>query len=164
MTEPNSEHMSTFSGSVWELVAYLCRLLLGVVFISAGLPKFAHPSHFLEAVFAYDLVGPILGVLLASTLPAVEVVVGFCLVLGFYSRAALLCSSVLLIFFGIAWGTVVARGLEISCGCFPLRSGSPNSVNHSLEIIVLVSISLALLFRESRRGWAREASVVSSLS
>jgi uncharacterized membrane protein YphA (DoxX/SURF4 family) len=99
-------------------IGTVARLVTGAVWIVAGALKLPDPIGSARAVRAYDLlpesVVPTVGVLL----PAVEVVVGACLVLGLLTRASAVLSTALFVVFIAGIASAWARGLEIDCGCF----------------------------------------------
>lgn len=94
------------------------RLALGCLFIYGSLPKIRQPYDFLSSVYSYELVGPKLGMLVAMTLPYLELLVGICLVGGIFVGGALLVSAGMAALFTFILSSVLYRGLEISCGCF----------------------------------------------
>ena len=99
----------------WGLPA---RLLVGGVWIAAGLIKLPDPAGSVRAVRAYDLLPESVVPPVGHTLPILEVVVGMCLVLGLFTRAASVVSAVLFVAFIIGIASAWARGLQIECGCF----------------------------------------------
>lgn len=94
------------------------RLLLGVLLIWAGTVKAMDLELTARSMMNYDLVPEPAVNILALLLPAVELIVGACLILGLFMDGALLMATVL---YGVFWLAVVsalARGLDIDCGCF----------------------------------------------
>lgn len=105
-----------------RLVALL-RIGLGVLFIMAALPKLQDPAAFAESVSNYHLLGDTPGRVLALVLPAVELLAGVALLLGvMHAGAAALVLGMMVMFTG-AVGIALARGLDISCGCFDTEGG-----------------------------------------
>ena len=94
------------------------RMCLGCVFIWGSLPKIRQPYDFLSAVYSYELVGPKLGMMVAMTLPWLELLVGICLVGGIFAGGALLAGAAMAAVFTFALSSTLYRGLRISCGCF----------------------------------------------
>ena len=99
-------------------LATVARLLLGGVFLVAGVLKLPDPAAAVRAVRAYrllseSLVGPV-----AFGLPIVEIVVGLALLIGVFVRTAALASALLLAVYLAGVGSAWARGLQIDCGCF----------------------------------------------
>lgn len=103
---------------VGPYLAVLSRLVLGAVFIAAALPKLRDPLGFANSIANYHLVPTGLINLMAIGLPMVEMVVGIALLVGLSTRANLLIVDVLLLIFIVAISLAMARGLDISCGCF----------------------------------------------
>lgn len=94
------------------------RLALGFVFLASGTAKILHPYAFLQDVYACELVGADVGLIVAAVLPWLEMTLAACLLLGLSLRGALYASTLLLFSFVIAQASVLVRGLEIGCGCF----------------------------------------------
>ena len=127
---------------------WFLRLGLGGVFLAAGALKFSDPTSFALEIHNYQLL-PDLAPLLAATLPAVEVVLGLALVAGprAWVRAGALASTLVLLVFTLAVASVVARGVNIDCGCFGEESG-PVTMLTVLRDVVFVAAG-ALLYRLS---------------
>lgn len=129
----------------------LARLVLGGVWLWAGLAKLPHPQTSVSAVRAYQLLPTGLAETVGHVLPWLEVVVGACLVLGLLLRFTGVVSGLLLVAFVIGMISVWSRGIEIDCGCF--GSGGPNpdaSKQYPWEIardIGLLALSLFLVWR-----------------
>jgi protein-disulfide isomerase/uncharacterized membrane protein YphA (DoxX/SURF4 family) len=100
----------------WPGVA--ARLVVGGVWIVAGLLKIGDPAGNVRAVRAYQLLPESLAQLVGHALPTLEIVIGVCLVLGLVTRWVALLSSLMLGAFIIGIASAWARGLEIECGCF----------------------------------------------
>ena len=94
------------------------RLLVGLVFIAAALPKIADPPAFAKAIWAYALFPPWSLNPLALLLPWLELFCGLALCLGRWVRAATLWISALLLSFSLALAINLARHHPIDCGCF----------------------------------------------
>src|SRR3954451_22672294 len=98
--------------------ATLARLVLGGVFVVAGVLKVPDPAAAVRAVRAYRLLAEPLVAPVAFGLPVVEIAVGLALLAGVFVRTAALAAAVLLVVFIGAVGSAWARGLQIDCGCF----------------------------------------------
>ncbi|MEV0584899.1 MauE/DoxX family redox-associated membrane protein [Nonomuraea sp. NPDC050310] len=94
------------------------RLILGVVLIVAGVPKFRDQIQSVTAVKAYRILPESAATVVGHALPIVEIVVGVLLIVGLLTRVAGLIGGLLMLafVFGIAWAW--AKGLKIDCGCF----------------------------------------------
>lgn len=130
---------------------FVIRILLGVIFILSSIPKIKQPYDFLASVYNFELVGPKLGMMVAMTLPWLELFAGICLIGGiFVSGAFLVCSAMGAMFVYVIISALV-QGLEISCGCF--GASSTDTVNYNTLIragaILIFAIAgyLMLIFR-----------------
>jgi putative oxidoreductase len=102
----------------------VCRLVLGGIFIYTAVPKLLHPDEFARLINGYRVLHPDLVNLAGITMPWVELIAGALLVLGIVPQSAALVLGVLLVGFMGAGFAALARGLEISCGCFfPFMGG-----------------------------------------
>ena len=105
----------------WLVLA--CRLAVGGILIYASLDKLAHPAAFAEAINHYRILPGFLLHAMAHLLPVVEIVTGCALILGVGTRGAALLAGAMTVMFLIAIGSALARGLDISCGCFHTEGG-----------------------------------------
>lgn len=105
----------------WALL-FVSRLILGGVFLYAGLEKILHPAAFADTIFNYRILPEILTPFAAVVLPWLEVFVGLALFLGVWLPGAVfLCNLLLVIFLG-ALVFNLSRGLNVHCGCFGTTS------------------------------------------
>ncbi|MDI1478880.1 MauE/DoxX family redox-associated membrane protein [Polyangium sp. y55x31] len=135
---------------------WLLRLGLGGMFVAAGALKFNDPTSFALEIHNYQLL-PDLAPLLAATLPTVEIVLGLALLAAPrpWMRAGALGSTLVLGVFTVAVASVVARGVNITCGCFGEGSG-PVTMLTVLRDVALVAAGV-LLFWLSKEPPARPA-------
>ncbi len=96
----------------------MARLVVGGVWIWAGVLKLPHPESSVTAVRAYQLLPPSVGDAVGRVLPMLEIVVGACLVLGLLTRFAGVLSALMLLAFIFGIASVWSRGIAINCGCF----------------------------------------------
>ena len=129
-----------------------CAFALGAVFIAASIPKILHPEAFALAVFRYHLLPDLMINPLAIYLPWLELTCG--LLIAFVPRwrraAALLIMGMLLVF-SAAISINLARGLDISCGCFSVdpRHGRIGVLNIARNLVLLaMSAAVYLTGRE----------------
>lgn len=119
------------------------RLALGCIFLLSSLPKIRQPYNFLSNVYNYELVGPKLGMLMAMTLPWLELLVGICLVGGIFTSGALLASVAMTAMFTFVLASALYRGLEISCGCFSASDAGIISYSTLIRTCLILLFSLA---------------------
>lgn len=125
----------------------LARLVVGGVWLWAGLLKLPDPVASIESVRAYELLPASLVEPVGYTLPALEVVLGLALVAGALVRGAGVLSALLLVAFIVGIASVWARGIEINCGCFGDGGAKPGATSsYPWEIARDVALLAASLF------------------
>lgn len=128
----------------------VARLVVGGVWIWAGVIKLPDPEASVSAVRAYQLLPPGIADGVGRVLPMLEVVVGACLILGLVTRVSAAVSALLQIAFIIGIASVWSRGIAISCGCFGDGGPDPDAFSkYPWEIARdtgLLSLSLFVLW------------------
>ncbi len=99
-------------------IGVVARLVVGGVWLAAGLLKIPDPTENVRAVRAYQLLPETIVPMVGHALPILEILVGVCLLAGVLVRANAALSVVLLVAFVIGISSAWARGLSIECGCF----------------------------------------------
>jgi uncharacterized membrane protein YphA (DoxX/SURF4 family) len=115
-------------------VRLVLRLVVGAVFLAASLDKIAHPLAFAKAVSYYHVLPSGSEYAFALFVPWTEAVIGAALVLGLASRGAAAITGALLLVFVIALVSAIARGIDISCGCFSTTPGEGHKVGIDLVV------------------------------
>jgi protein-disulfide isomerase/uncharacterized membrane protein YphA (DoxX/SURF4 family) len=121
--------------SIRPWLGTVVRLVLGGVWLYAGISKLSDPRAFLQAVRAYDASPEWLSKAMAYGLPVLEVCVGILLVAGVITRAAAIVSAPLLVVFIVGVVQASARGLKIDCGCFGGGGVSTGPTHYALDIL-----------------------------
>jgi len=124
----------------WVHVAV--RVVVGGFFLYASLDKIADPRAFARIVYQWQIVGPVLGNLVAVVLPWTEALAGVLLIAGIWKRESSLVVALMLVTFIGAAASVMARGIDVeNCGCTSVSgTGSASSVG-----FVLIARNLLLL-------------------
>lgn len=105
--------------SAGSLVLLGMRIVLGAIFLLAGLTKVQSPGSFAEAIRVYHLLPSGLVAPFALVLPWLEILVAAYLLVGFLSRLAALGSAAMLAMFVIALTDALLTGNTAhACGCF----------------------------------------------
>jgi putative oxidoreductase len=94
------------------------RIVLGLVFVYAGVLKILDPVAFAGSVAAYKILPYGLNYLVAAVLPWVETICGLLLVAGYRVKVAACIILVMNLVFMVALASTILRGLDIDCGCF----------------------------------------------
>ena len=101
------------------VLAFIARLIVGLVFIFAGVAKIGHAEDFASTIVAFRFnLHPTFVGFASLALPPFEVVLGAYLLLGWQLRIASAVAVALLAVFTIALSSVVIRGIPTPCGCF----------------------------------------------
>lgn len=99
-------------------LALASRLALAGTFLVAWWTKIRDPGLFALQLAAYELLPIWLVRVVAASLPWLELGVALLLVSGTAARWAAAVAASLLVVFVLTGATAIARGLELSCGCF----------------------------------------------
>jgi uncharacterized membrane protein YphA (DoxX/SURF4 family) len=113
-----------------RIAYHLSRLVLGGLFLYAGLVKAGDVTTFARDVANYKILPYSWNYLVAATLPYIEFLAGLLLIANRRVRPAALVAGGLTAVFMLILATVVARGLDIDCGCF--RPGGHTTATQAL--------------------------------
>lgn len=130
--------LSVLEGLVFVVVSWASALFVSCLLVSSAITHLANPYAYLDAVERYRLLPIVFAEVLASFLPFVHIAVSVLLVAGQSRCAAFRAGSILFGIYTVAQVTVLARGMEIACGCF---SGAASN----MELIGTRSVALAVL-------------------
>ncbi len=95
----------------------LVCLLLATVFLSSGVSKLVDHHAFIRAVAAYELLPGPGNLLVAYSLPPLEVLCGILLIMPASGRVGLMAGAVMLVVFIAVVLSAMCRGLVVDCGC-----------------------------------------------
>ena len=124
-------------------VFLLARLIMGAVFLYASYDKILHPHAFAQAIYNYQILPDMLINLSALFLPWTELILGLCLITGFWLPGASLLAALLMTVFTGALVYNEIRGLDVACGCFTTQ-GDQGPANFYTIIRDLIFLSLSL--------------------
>lgn len=128
----------------------LFRVVLGGLFIYAGVVKVIDPLGFAQDIRNYRLVGQSLSFIAAVVLPWLEILAGAFLVAGVWKRGAALVITGLLVFFIALTLITMARGLDVDCGCFGSLSRK-SGWGVVLEDLGMLALGLSILFEGRKK-------------
>jgi uncharacterized membrane protein YphA (DoxX/SURF4 family) len=124
----------------------VARLVVGGVWIAAGMLKLPDPAESVRAVRAYRLLPEATVHAVGYGLPALEIIIGLLLLLGLGTRIVAAISALLLTLFIIGIASAWTRGLQIDCGCFGGGGYAADATSkYPLEIARDVGLLLASL-------------------
>jgi uncharacterized membrane protein YphA (DoxX/SURF4 family) len=132
-------------------VLLLFRVVVGGLFVYAGVLKIADPLGFAQDIENYRLVPRAIAFLTALFLPWVETLAGAALVVGLFKRTSAGLISVMLVMFIGLVAVTMARGLDVDCGCFGAlgrKAGWTLLLEDALMLFMAVQVAFS---RPSRR-------------
>jgi uncharacterized membrane protein YphA (DoxX/SURF4 family) len=122
-------------------VLLVFRLVVGGVFVWAGLLKILDPLEFAENIANYRVFSRDLSLLAAIVLPWLEVLCAVLVIFGIFRSASSLLLSGLLAAFLVLITVTIFRGLDVDCGCF---GSLGRHVDFSLLLADIVLLYLTL--------------------
>jgi putative oxidoreductase len=131
----------------WRIV----DLIVGGVFIYAGVIKALDPVRFGLDIDNYKSLPWFISVRLAFYLPWLEILCGLALIFRFLYRGGLsILMALILVFIG-ATIAAKARGLDITCGCFGHASEHWSFPQHmAIDLAILVGLLLLWFANRTR--------------
>jgi putative oxidoreductase len=140
-----------------KVLHWLCRCVLGGIFLYSGYVKLQQPLQFAVAIVGYKLVPENLVFPLATYLPWLEIALGVGILIGWKIRYFSLGAVALLLLFIAVLTITISRGIEANCGCFSLDERiSPMTVARD-SLILLPALYLTVEPRLKKR-WQKSAS------
>jgi len=127
-------------------LVFVLRLVIGAVFLTAGVLKVGHPTPLAVTIADFALLPSVLIAPLAILLPYVEIGLGFYLIVGLFTRYVAAIAAIQLLIFAGAIASVVVRGIHTSCGCFGPADTSVASWVDVFRDLLLVAITLPIFF------------------
>jgi uncharacterized membrane protein YphA (DoxX/SURF4 family) len=129
------------------------RIILGVIFLWAGLSKTGEPMQTLATVYSYQIVLPDwLASAVARGLPWIEIVLGIALIFGLVMPVTLSATAAVLFAFTVLTAQAWWRELPIDCGCLDLSALHPAFAalttpgGATLRNLVLLGMAVLLAF------------------
>jgi uncharacterized membrane protein YphA (DoxX/SURF4 family) len=101
-----------------KYLLFIIRIVLGFIFIYAGVEKISDPETFAISISNYRLLPIAIINFFAITLPWIELVAGILIVFGISVKENSAIIFSMLLVFTVAIIISLFRGLSIDCGCF----------------------------------------------
>jgi putative oxidoreductase len=103
-----------------EMISFLFRIIIGGIFTVSGLSKIADPISFYSTLMGFRILPDSLLSFMAVSMPWLELLLGLAVLLGIlYTTGALMLAAINTVF-ALAIVSVIARRIDIDCGCFGL--------------------------------------------
>ena len=135
-------------------VSFIFRIIVGGIFLFAGLAKISDPARFILTLREFDLFPDMAVRFAAVYLPWLELLLGLFIILGLLYRTSSLMLACLNIMFTFAILSVIIRGKEVDCGCFGLLADMlklPDMADWKAVIRNLVFIGMCLYIFSVRK-------------
>jgi putative oxidoreductase len=137
------------------IIGAIARLIVGGVFIYAGVLKLADPAKFAQDIANYQAFPYWTWNLAAAIVPVTEIVAGLAVLTGIKRRAgAIVLGSLTVAFIGLIL-SVITRGIDLNCGCFG-EAVEASEVGWPLvirDVGLLIAIAAAYLPAERPQWW-----------
>jgi uncharacterized membrane protein YphA (DoxX/SURF4 family) len=101
-----------------DAAVFCLRLAIGGLLLIAGALKVGHAPELASAIAGFRLLPAALVGPLALGLPFFELVLGFYLVLGLFTRIAAVVACLQFLVYAAAVASAVIRHIPADCGCF----------------------------------------------
>jgi putative oxidoreductase len=152
-TEPPMSTVTQSSASrpIFRTGRFLLRLAIAALFLFAAVPKLVDPSSFAQQIANYQLTPWLATAVLSVFLPALELSVGVCLLLGRWESGALAWVAILLIIFSGALLSAIVRGLSIDCGCFGRSIENTGTLWPLIRNLALLAVTGFLWFSRKKK-------------
>ena len=132
-----------------DIYRLICIVVSGL-FLYAGISKALDIEEFTNSIIAYQLTGPYLSRIIASTLPYIEILVAGLLLIGCKEKEALIIIAGFCTVFTAAICYAMTTELQISCGCFV---SDPQPGNLTFSVVRNLCIICACLYCLIRKEW-----------
>jgi len=127
----------------WLLL--LLRLALGGIFITAGIAKLSNQAEFINAVIGYGILPDSLARAYGYALPWAELAIGFCLIMGLFTRIASGLVLPVALSFLIANSYAIYRQFQDDCGCFGALVPMSYPVSLTIDVLMLLMAAVLLV-------------------
>jgi uncharacterized membrane protein YphA (DoxX/SURF4 family) len=144
----------------WPWLGLLARLVVGTVWIVAGLLKVQNLDASTRAVRNFRVLPETIVPFIGHLLPLLEIAVGVLLVIGLAVPAIAAVSALLQLAFIIGIAQAWARGLQLDCGCFGGGGAATGDATRGYILDIardtgLLALSVALVVLPRTR-WAAD--------
>jgi putative oxidoreductase len=133
------------------MATLLVRLILGGVFLYAGVVKIADPATFAGSIDAYRILPYFGNYLAAAIIPWLEALCGLLLITGRLTRASAALLILLTAVFMALLASTLVRGLDIDCGCFRQGGAKTSAWTAMGRDVVLFAMALAVFRGRGKR-------------
>ncbi|MGQ0601070.1 MAG: MauE/DoxX family redox-associated membrane protein [Anaerolineales bacterium] len=127
-----------------RLAANLSAMVISAVLLFSGIVHAAQPYYFIHTVSSYRLLPASVSGVLGLWLPYLQIVLAIYIGLGIAEKVALWIAASVFMAYTIAQLSVLARGMEIDCGCFGFVSTTVSVTSVAIPLLLIGVCILAL--------------------
>ena len=131
-----------------KLLQWLASVILAGVFTAAAVPKITDVANFALSIDQYQLLPSAGVILLALSLPWLELVLGLGLLVPQVQKTSRRLCAALLLLFTVVHISALARGIEVQCACFGQESLASSAGEALLRNAGLLSLAIAIIYWE----------------
>ena len=131
-------------------VDLLLRSIVALVLLDSGWSKIQDPNAFADTVRNYQILADPWIAWVAMALPAAQCLLAACLLLRVLYPGCVVVSGLLFTAFVAALASLLARGLDIDCGCLTFKV--------SIGVQILIDVLLIVICAALLWMWRRERS------
>lgn len=142
-----------------SILSTLAATLVVMTLLPTGLLHAAQPYFFIHTITNYRILPASLAGVVGLLLPYFQITLGACLLLKIAERMALHLAMIVFASFAIAQFSVLARGIEIDCGCFGFMKTEVSATSVLVPLSLLITCFLA---QSKPQGGGTKQSVVDS--
>jgi len=138
-----------------NIITLIIRVVVAAVFLYAGFSKAGDPAAFAQAIDRYRAVPRALAVITALFLPWLEITCAIALFFKMLRAGAAALLGACGVVFAVMLAVALARGLDISCGCFGGADAATGSAALAYSLARALALAAAcawLLAREIKTG------------
>lgn len=127
---------------------YLLSFAMAAVFLIAGVMKMSDPAAFTDDILRYRMLSETWSTFLAASLPWFEILLGVAIFCRPFRLTASFLMFGLLGIFSLAVAIALARGIDITCGCFgkAFQEYAGSGISFLLRDMCMLGISGMLLW------------------
>jgi len=131
---------------ITKYVTPFCRLVVGGIFIFAGIAKIGHIDSLIWEIEQYHMLPDLLSRIYGYILPYSEIIIGLFLLAGILLRLSASLAGLLTLSFTIAKISVIVRGISIGyCPCFGPFVPLLMVQSFVIDILVLLFVILIII-------------------
>jgi len=129
-------------------IADLFAMIVAVSLLFTGLIHAAQPYYYVHAIANYRILSAEASGLVGLYLPYLQLVLAFCICFRIAEKASLATAAMVFLVFAVAQATVLARGINVDCGCFGFVAHPVSPTSLAVPVLLCCAATIAALARQ----------------